>query len=78
MIETSSERPSHEVKRWLKNQVIQEVPEDIALCEFDCRKPQCRMGEWETCERRLRSPSGNRPQATQRLGRSVERAMEMI
>jgi hypothetical protein len=55
MNETSSERLSHRVKRWLINQVIQDVPEDVALCEFDCRKSQCRMGEWENCERRQRS-----------------------
>jgi hypothetical protein len=33
------------------NQIIQDVPKDIAVCEFDCRRIQCsrRM----TCERRL-------------------------
>jgi len=53
MNNTSSERLSHRVKRWLQNQLIQDVPDDIAVCEHDCRKPQCSMGEWETCERRL-------------------------
>ena len=38
---------------WVLNQIIQDVPEDIALCQFDCRKGQCSHGEWETCERRL-------------------------
>ncbi len=45
--------PLNCLKRWLAEQV-QDVPEDIALCEFDCRKPECLVGEWETCERRLR------------------------
>jgi len=39
---------------WLKDQIVQEVPEDIGLCEYDCRKKQCIMGEWETCDRRMR------------------------
>jgi hypothetical protein len=39
----------------LEQEVIQEVPEDIQLCEFDCRKLQCAMGDWEKCERRLRT-----------------------
>jgi hypothetical protein len=38
---------------WALNQIIQDVPEGIGLCEYDCRKGQCSQGEWETCERRL-------------------------
>ncbi len=50
-----SERTSRlrRVLGWVKNQIIQDVPKDIALCEFDCPKGQCRMDEWEKCERRL-------------------------
>ena len=44
---------------WFKNALIPDVPEDIAVCEFDCRKPQCRHGEWETCERRLLGLGGS-------------------
>ena len=39
--------------QWVKDQIVQEVPKDIALCEFDCRQTQCAMGEWETCAHRL-------------------------
>ena len=46
------------VWQWLKDQWIREVPEDLALCEFDCRKAQCFDGEWDTCERRLSHASG--------------------
>ncbi len=42
-----------QASNWIKSQIVQEVPDDIALCEFDCSKEQCCMGEWETCERRL-------------------------
>lgn len=40
------------IKRWLRAQV-QEVPEALAVCEFDCDRPDCRMGDWQSCERRL-------------------------
>ena len=41
--------------QWLKNKIVQEVPEDDGWCEFDCKKLQCSMGDWENCENRLRS-----------------------
>jgi hypothetical protein len=43
---------------WLRRQFVDEVPEDDALCEFDCRKPQCNEGEWEVCPRRLQRGVG--------------------
>ncbi len=46
------------LRRWVTNQVIQEVPGDIALCEFDRRKQQCTIKEWATCERRISGASG--------------------
>jgi hypothetical protein len=44
--------------KWLSDQIIGEVPEDGALCEFDCRRLQCVEGEWDTCERRLHRAAG--------------------
>jgi hypothetical protein len=41
--------------RFLMDGLIQSVPEEDALCEFDCRKPQCGLDEWSTCERRLQA-----------------------
>jgi len=43
---------------WVRRQMIDEVPEGDALCEFDCRKPQCHEGEWASCERRLQRAAG--------------------
>jgi hypothetical protein len=43
---------------WVAGQFIGEVPEDDAVCEFDCRKPQCREGEWGSCARRLQRAAG--------------------
>jgi hypothetical protein len=36
---------------WLKRHA-ETVPQELAVCEFDCRKEQCRLGEWQSCERR--------------------------
>jgi hypothetical protein len=44
--------------QFVKRQVVDDAPEDLALCEFDCRKEQCRQDEWETCGRRIRKGSG--------------------
>jgi hypothetical protein len=40
------------------SRIIQEVPEGIRICEYDCRRVQCSQGEWETCERRLNHARG--------------------
>jgi hypothetical protein len=37
--------------QWLMK-FVPEVPEEIAACEFDCRRTECLMGHWATCERR--------------------------
>ena len=39
--------------QWIKSEFIQEIPDDIALCEYDCRKEQCTQEEWLTCGRRV-------------------------
>jgi len=46
------------VWRLMVGQVSQEVPAEDALCEFDCRKPQCFEGEWENCMRRVERAAG--------------------
>ncbi len=49
---------------WAGGHFVGSVPEDNALCEFDCRKPQCTEGEWENCMRRLRHAAGELMPAT--------------
>jgi len=34
---------------------VTSVPEDIAVCEFECNETECRLGDWDRCERRLRA-----------------------
>jgi len=50
--------PLKRLWRWAKDQVVQDVPEDTALCAFDCQKGQCTHTEWEACERRLHKAAG--------------------
>ena len=38
--------------RWLV-QSVTSVPEDIAVCEFECSKSECLYEDWVNCERRL-------------------------
>ena len=54
--------PFRRLRRWMRSRLVQDVPEDVAACEFECRRTECKQGEWETCERRLRGmrPDKNR------------------
>ncbi len=66
-------RPFRRVWRYLSDQVVQDTPEDDALCEFDCRKEQCTLGEWKTCERRLQRAAGElMPPTAQRQKEGAE------
>jgi hypothetical protein len=56
-----SRSPFNRLWRWVKDQIVQDVSKESAICEFDCRKEQCTMGEWETCERRLDKAAGEQP-----------------
>lgn len=41
------------IKRWLGDGIVQDVPPDVAACEFQCRVLECNQGQWETCPNRL-------------------------
>ena len=41
------------LRLWLMDQIVADVPPEDACCEFDCRKAQCRFGEWVNCGNRL-------------------------
>ncbi len=40
---------------WIGVHLVQDVPEDIAACEFDCSKTDCEGAELINCERRVRA-----------------------
>jgi hypothetical protein len=39
--------------RWFSGHLLGEVPDDIALCAFDCKRAPGPEEEWATCERRI-------------------------
>ena len=41
--------PIIEFFHWLKAQWVAEVPDDLAICEFECRKSQCSSDDWAQC-----------------------------
>jgi hypothetical protein len=51
-------KPVQRLVGFVKRNIVDDVPEEIALCEFDCRKGQCEQGEWVSCDRRVRKASG--------------------
>jgi hypothetical protein len=61
MSEPSGKEVNYFHRLWQKimGRIIQDVPEDYQACEFECRKLQCAMGDWEKCARRLRSKALN-------------------
>ena len=40
---------------WLLQKLIQEVPEELSVCEFDCPKTTCTGRDWAECELRHQS-----------------------
>ncbi len=53
--------------RVVENALVQDVPDEIALCEFDCRKARCTHEEWDSCHRRLGRAAGElSPLSTER------------
>jgi hypothetical protein len=48
----------HRLWRFVKRQVVDDAPEDMAICQFDCRKEQCQQEEWATCDRRISKGAG--------------------
>jgi hypothetical protein len=45
------------VFKWIealwKNNIVQEIPDEIACCEFLCRELECSHKRWETCPNRI-------------------------
>jgi len=42
-----------ELCRWLKAQWVADVPDDLAICEFECRESKCSFDGWANCVRRI-------------------------
>lgn len=48
----------HRLWRFVRRQIVDDLPEELVICEFDCRKGQCQQDQWETCDRRIRKGAG--------------------
>lgn len=57
MFATRAENASRPGGLWssMLHLLVEDVPEELALCEFECRRCDCTWGQWLTCERRLQS-----------------------
>lgn len=44
--------------RWFSGHLLGEVPDDIPLCAFDCKRAPGPEEEWATCERRIHRAAG--------------------
>lgn len=56
---TNSEEKAHYLfGLWqkIKNVWIQDIPEGLAACEFDCHESECRRPEGKICNRYLAKP----------------------
>nr|ADN13519.1 hypothetical protein Cyan7822_1525 [Gloeothece verrucosa PCC 7822] len=38
------------VQEWLKKYIAQEVPPELAICEFECNKIYCHRSDCSNCE----------------------------
>ena len=66
---------------WLRNQIVAEVPADLAVCEFECRNTECRSEEWICCERRISRADGEHMllvSQRERSGQSTETEGELV
>jgi hypothetical protein len=50
--------PLRRLWRFAIRQIVDDPPDDIAICEFDCRKGQCVQNEWDSCDRRIHKGAG--------------------
>ena len=48
---------------WVLNHIVQDVPEDVCFCEFDCREADCSQTRMGNCERRLKHTGDELPSA---------------
>lgn len=50
-----TEKPGIVCRVWrsLTAWTVEQVPDELSRCAFDCRKTRCLRGEWEACRARL-------------------------
>ena len=48
----TSVRAIGRVQRWFADHIVQNVPEDVSICEYECQEPDCHIAKWALCEKR--------------------------
>jgi len=46
-------RSIERVQRWIADHIIQNVPEEVSVCEYECQEPNCHIAKWAMCEKRV-------------------------
>jgi hypothetical protein len=46
-------KPFQRLWRQATDRLMETVPEDVAVCGFDCRSGSCTIRQWKTWERRI-------------------------
>ena len=49
-------KPLERLGRWFADHVIQNVPEEVSVCEYECQEPDCHLAKWALCEKRTAEP----------------------
>ena len=52
------EKPFLRMLKYVKRQIVDDVPEAIALCQFDCDRVKCLLDEGHACERQIHKSAG--------------------
>ena len=39
------------IKQWFQRHIVQEIPTDLSVCEFDCQATYCDYTIWQKCEK---------------------------
>jgi len=47
--------PVRQLLTRLSSEIVQDVPDDISRCQFDCPANVCERGDWRTCQARLQA-----------------------
>lgn len=51
---TAQAKPRPSLWQRIKRSVVQDVPVEDGLCQFDCPHSQCQTDHWQTCDNRIR------------------------
>ena len=49
-------RPLEQMRQWVSDHLIQNVPEEMSFCEYECQDPDCHIAKWALCEKRTARP----------------------